>query len=404
MRNSRTIYTSLHSDSKEFDVNKFINAVLLFDKVLISNPAILPNLIQTIGYEGLLRLVHENRLAVVAGGFSAQFTYDYKRPGNFRDRPLNRPLRFGFEVGYADNNRPENPSAEECLLIELKKNMKEFSLDKSVVNELHPQLLPTMQVIDGSSLEYTDEIRDDVKNKQELLVDLLLGSLARDYGIPFSVLNLNLSIEEIFEGVFQINTNLGRLLNIKDDVLHDYFKKPFFEITGTNLQIHRMKAVSAAAGLTEAQSRVISKRIDFVSRLIHESDSRASFSRICAIAKTPELSLGATISIDQLVELRESSEAYAFRDWLHNSINLTDKEILELTTSWRRKLGEKLQGENAKGLRWLTTTGAGALIGEATGAITGGVDYFLDKIFPGMGPIGLVTGKYEQFIRKQKNS
>jgi len=400
---SKTIYTGLHSDSEEFDINNLITSVLLFDTVLISNPSILPNLVQAIGPEGLLKLLNDNRLSVVGGGPSAQANYDYKSPGFYSNRPLDRPLRFGFETIYVDPNSPKNHSAEERLLIDLKREKEGFSIEESVVNELHAKILHTMQVIDGGTLKYSAEIRDDVQNKQGLFVDLILDSLARDTGFPIHVLNINLSIEEVSEEIFQINTNLGRLLNINDDVLHNYLKKIFFEITGTSLQVQRMKAVNAAAGLTEAQSRIISKRIDYLSRLMAESDPMAKFSRICKIAKTPELTKGASISIDELIELRDSTEAYAFRDWLHNSAELTDVEIEEITSSWNRKIGEMLQGENAKGLRWLATTGAGALIGEFTGTITSGTDFFLDKFFPSMGPIGLVTGKYEKFIRNQES-
>lgn len=397
---SGTIYTGLGSDSDEFDINQFINVVLLFDNILISNPAIIPNIVQAIGHEGLIKLISENRLSVVGGGPSAQATYDYKNPGFFSNRPLNRPLRFGFETIYVDPNSPKNHSSEERLLIDLKREKNGFSLEKSIANELHQLLLPTMQVIDGKNLTYSAEIRDDVLNKQKFLVDLLLSALARVHGLPIHVFNVELSIEEVAEEIFQINTNLGHLLNISDQDLHDYFKTPFFEITGTNLQILRMKAVNAAAGLTEVQARITSKRIDFVSRLIAESDTRPEFSRICNVTNTPELPVGANINIDQLIELRESTEAYAFRDWLQNSQKLSDKEIEELTNNWRRKLGEKLQGQNAKGLRWLTSTGAGVLMGEATGTITSGIDYFLDKFLPGMGPIGFITGKYDNFIRK----
>jgi len=348
---SRTIYTTFATETTEFDINQFILSVLLFDSVLVSNPEIIPNLVQAIGLSGVIRLVEEGRLSVVGGGPTAQANYDYRYPGFFENRPIHRPLRFGFETIFVDPQSPRNHSVEERLLIDLKKEKDGFSLDESTAKELFDHLLPSIKVINGNSLNYGDEIRDDILNKQKLVVDLFLSGLARVHNIPVYVMNMELSVEEVADHIFQVNTNLGKLLNISVEETHNYLKKPFFEITGTNLQILRMKAVDAASGLTEAQSKITAKRIDFISKVLIEADSRPDFTRICKVTNTPELPVGNTINVDQLIELRESPEAYAFRDWLQNSQQYTDKEIEEITSNWKRKIGEVLNSQNAKGIR-----------------------------------------------------
>lgn len=288
------------------------------------------------------------------------------------------------------------------MLIDLKREKDGFSLDKSDALKIRDTLLPSMKVIDGKTLNYGHEIYDDVQNKQELISSLLLSGLAREHNIPIYAFNVNLSVEAVADNIFQVNTNLGKVMNKSAEEIHELIKKPFFEITATNLQLLRMKSVDAVSGFTEVQSTIISQRIDFVSKLIYQMDSKPEFTRICRLTNTPVLPHDHSINIDQLIELRESSEAYAFRDWLQNSNKFSDAEIEEITSSWRKRTGEVLNGKNAQGLRWLAATGADFLIGDATGIITSGLDHFLDKFFPGMGPIAFITKGYTNFVHEQK--
>lgn len=393
---SRTLYGRFTTSDGHFDAGKFVEAVLLFDTVLISDPAILPELIRSTGVSGILRLLDEKRLVVVGGGPGAQGTYDFKSPGFFSHKPLNRPLRFGFETIYVDPRNPKNLSVEERIARDLKKSKEIASINDDQLNEIHASILPTMRVIDGSSLKTSDDFRVDIESKQEFLVGLFIDSLAKD--LPIHTVKFQIAIEEVHDEVFQVNTNLGRILRLNDERLHELFKKPFFDITGTNLQLHRMRAVEAASGLTEVQANIVSRRIDFCSKLHTQSDVRPTLTRVIDIAKVPSLEPSSLIDVDELIRLRDSNEARAFRDWLQRSQELQDSEVEELLTGWRNWLGEALKTRNAKGLRWLTSTGAGS-IEPVTGVLFSALDFFLDRFLPGMGPIGFIVGDYKKFIQ-----
>jgi len=327
---SRTLYAGFTSSDGHFEAGKFVEAVLLFDTVLISNHSILPELIRSTGVSGFLRLLEEGRLAVVGGGPSAQGTYDFKSPGFFSHKPLNRPLRFGFETIYVDPKNPKNLSNEDRLARDLKKTKEIAAVNDVQLNEIHASILPTMRVIDGSTLKTSDDFRADIESKQEFLVEIFIDSLEKE--LPIHTSNVQISIEEVHDETFQINTNIGKILNINDERLHELFKKPFFEITGTNLQLHRMRAVEAAAGLTEVQTDITARRLDFLSKLHTQSDIRPTFARVIEIARVPFLEPRSVIDVAELIKLRESSEACAFRDWLQHSQKLQDNEIEELLT------------------------------------------------------------------------
>ncbi|MGH6895718.1 MAG: hypothetical protein ACREJ5_04120 [Geminicoccaceae bacterium] len=399
---SRTLYSGFAADGGAFDSGKFVEAVLLFDKVLISDPTILPKLINSVGVAGLLQLLAEGRVAVVGGGPSAQGTYDFKHPGFFSNRPLDRPLRFGFETIYADPHAPGNLSAEDRLARDLQKAKTSASIDEAQLKKVHTAILPTMQVIDGKSLRTSDDFRKDLASKHDSIVGLLLDSLVKDIKIPVYALNIQTSLEEVAAEIFQINTNLGRILGVGDDTLHEWFKKPFFEITGTHLQLHRMRAVEAASGLTESQAIITAKRLDFLSRIHTESDVRSELARIIDIAHVPSLPPNSKIDVDKLIWLRDSAEARSFREWLHHSRRLSDQEIEAMLSDWKNILGEALKSNYAKAVRLLVSTVAGSLAGDG-GIAVGIIDSFLlNKLLPGMGPIGFVAGNYKKYLGKQQ--
>lgn len=147
-------------------------------------------------------------------------------------------------------------------------------------------------------------------------------------------------------------------------------------------------------------ANIVSRRVDFCSKFHLQSDVRPTFTKIIEIAEIPTMHPTSKIDVNELIRLRESDEARAFRDWLQGSQNLSDKEAKELLFSWTKILGETLKTKNAKVLRWLTSTGVGS-IEPVTGTIFSALDFFLDKFLPGMGPIGFITGEYKKFIKGQ---
>lgn len=395
---SRTLYSGFTTSDGKFDAGKFVEAVLLFDTVLIANPSVLPGLIRSTGVSGILQLLEEKRMVVIGGGPNAQGTFDFINPGFFSNKPLNRPLRFGFETIYVDPSNPQNLSVEKRLARDLKKTKEIISINKKQFNQINYSILETLRVIDGSKLKTSDDLRADIQHKQEFLVDLLIDSLSQT--LPINSVKFNFSIEEKYNEVFQINTNLGSVLGISDEKLHELIKKPFFEITGTNLQLHRMRAVEAAAGLTEEQAKIISKRLDFNSKIHIQSDNRSELTRIINISKLPALDPDSPIDVQKLIRLRDSKEACAFREWIHRSQILQDKEIEELLNGWRNRVGETLKTKRMKKLRWLTSTGISSLE-PISGTIISAIDLFLDKFLPDMGPIGFIVGDYNKFIQRQ---
>lgn len=397
MNVSRTLYSGFQTQEKLLDSGRFVEAILLFDTVLLPGSSILPSLVKSLGVHGVLRLLEEGRLALAGGFPTAQGTYDYKSPGFFQNRPVDRPLRYGFETIYVDPNNPNNPSVEKRIANDL----EDVDCDNEHRNELQGQLTSTIRIIDPNSLRTSDDLRSDIARNDNLLLRLFVTCMEKEIGSSVDINQIHISVHEVSDEVFEITTNLDRLLGLQADALHEFLKKPFFTITGTNLQLRRMRAVGAASGLLPPQARLIANRIDFTSNIHLQSDMRREFTRIREISRVPVLDEGAKIDIELLLKLRNSDEARAFRDWLHESPKLSDQEVEDLLGGWKERLGEALKTKNVKVLRWLASTGVG-VAEPITGIGLNVLDQFLGRFLPGMGPIGFIVGDYRRFLKSQE--
>ena len=83
-----------------------------------------------------MRLMEEGRLALAGGIPNAQGTYDYKQPGFFQNRPLDRPLRYGFETIFVDPKNPNNPSVEERIAKDLAKSKRVPGVDSEKLSRI----------------------------------------------------------------------------------------------------------------------------------------------------------------------------------------------------------------------------------------------------------------------------
>jgi hypothetical protein len=103
-----------------------------------------------------------------------------------------------------------------------------------------------------------------------------------------------------------------------------------------------------------------------------------------------------SISVEKLLEVRDSSEAREFRDWLGGIGQATDDEIRERIASLRAKAGLKVSGDMGKTTRFLITSGLGLIPGATVAALAlGATDQFVvDRLLPRSGIAAFVNELY----------
>lgn len=400
MKSIRSLYYGFDTESNTINIGSLVEAILLFNSVYLPSSNNIQTLINSFGAHGTLLLFSEGNLAIAGGYPSAQGTYDYLSPGFFKGRPLNKPLRYGFETIYADPSHPKNPTVQQRIA----RDVLQTNCSISEKEKLVEQLSKSLREIDPSNLRTVDDFRADISRTDDLIRQLFLSTIKDELQKQKIIEDkISFSIREISDSIFEVRTNLGYHLGMKKDQLHEFLKRPFFGITGTNLQLHRMHEVGAASGLTPLQMNVISNKVDFLSKVHLDLDLRAEFTRTKEISEIPILSNDAKVNIDGLLKLRNSDEARVFRDWLHTSSNMSNKEISELVSDWRRKLSQTLKTSNVRILRGIFSNGVGSFE-PVSGTILSIFDLFVERVLPNIGPIGFLTGEYKDFIKKQNNS
>lgn len=400
MSATKTIYSHFGNEAGKFDLSSFVEAAVLFDKVLVES-SMLVELIRVTGVEGVLVLLETGLLSFAGGDPSAQAKCYYKQPGFFSNRPLDRPLRFAFETIYSKSSCHGNPSVAERLSRSFEDTTETLNIGKKAQSEVVDAVLKSIRLIDGESLNPKDDFRNDIHKNHGLVAGVLTDHLIQRLKLPVLSTNFHIQIEEVHDDIFQIDTNLGEIFGYSPEEAHEHLKTPFFEFTGTSLQLHRMRVVEAASGLTDVQAAITAKRADFLSRLLEESDVRPTFTRILETVNVPIVARDAQLDAQALVKLRDSDEAALFRNWIQCSHSMSQQEITNLVSGWDRKLGETLKTGKAKAARWLVSTGAGLALGDVTGIGAGILDNYLGKLLPGTGPIGFVSRDYRAFVEKQ---
>lgn len=403
---SRTIYDSFMTKDGTFDAARLVEAILLYDVVVISNAKLLPRLALSVGVNELCQALSTGRIVVECGGATALATCDYQKPGLFTNEPLRAPLRFAFETIYVDPNIERNLSVEDNLMRTLGQD-KTANLSKLDRRKIHQAALCHHRIIDGAKLRPATQFKSDLNNMRQFVAGALLEGIASDLNVPVHALKVHLEVEQISSHTFHISTDLGHHIKKTNDQLHEVLKARFFQIPSTILQIQRMEAVQAIAGLNPDQARITARRVDLLSKIFLETDGRADLTRVLELSKMPRLKIDAKFDLLRVIALSETEEAVRFRDWLYSkSRNLSDEEVRELTTSWKKRLGEVLAIEKNARLRWLVSNGIGAALDSFVpfgGLGLSALDQFLVNKIPTMGPIGFIENDYREYINSQSD-
>jgi len=123
---SSTVYDGFLLKDGQFDTAGFVESFLIYETILISNPATFLRVAESIEYQALCGLLEEGRFIVECGGPTAQVTCDYLNPGVFTDQPLNLPLRYALETIFVNPELEGNLSVEDRLMRTLLEKLKKL--------------------------------------------------------------------------------------------------------------------------------------------------------------------------------------------------------------------------------------------------------------------------------------
>jgi hypothetical protein len=218
-----------------------------------------------------------------------------------------------------------------------------------------------------------------VKTAVEMVVKERLGLS----DVPFS-----LTVKQEDGSSFRVDTDLHKVAKIDDATAHKIVEKGLMGIAGLSQTIGEMKAFSAISGFREEELPLFRHKLDFAADLASSQTKEQNFQRVIDLAGLPEFPMTqGAISVEQLLKVRDSSEAREFRDWLGGIGQASDEEIREHIGSLRARVGLTVGSATGKAMRFLITTGLGFVPGgtAAALALSAADQFVVDRLLPRSG-------------------
>jgi hypothetical protein len=176
------------------------------------------------------------------------------------------------------------------------------------------------------------------------------------------------------DGDFRVTTNLVADHGLSDQQEHKAVERGILALAGMNQRIHFMESFETVTGFQVDEVPLFEKKLTFILRQLDPAGQEERFERIATIAQLPGvdgLPAGSTIDVDRLLKLREEAECRELRSWLRNVDSETDEEINARFDSVRSRFAAALDSSGGKAVRFLITSGAGAIpvVGLAAGPL-----------------------------------
>ncbi len=367
------------------DIEALLRRLLLFDRVVIRSARLreIRPLIRTFRSSGFLQLFNSGILKISCEALVLVIAVE--RDGV----PTLPPCHFSF-------GRAELAGREEMLRKELCSlqgiaglgNSERQAMEETIISGL---VRPPADY--GPQLQ--EQVESDIRTNSPALraaVEKKLQEIFGNSGPPFEI-----HVEETEPRVFHIITNLSDAYGFPEQKTHDVLQSCVSSVANLNQRIADMKAYSSITGFTESEAPMLFGKLAGIISQQNPEPIEKQFARVVTLANLPDFAPGRRLDVDKLLQARESPECVEFRSWLTKLEDVPDKQIEEMVSGIRSRLGSMLHGGPGKACRLAVTIAAGLIpkAGLAAGPIVGILDAFLvDRLFPSSGVAAFLTQTY----------
>ena len=379
---------SQHGTVDDVDIVGLIRRLLLFDQYVLASVRLqeFPHLARHLGFAGLRDLLTAKIIQIRCECFQMTQT---GQSGMFGD-PILPQLSYKFHWVDSHNQTKYVHDCLQAMHGVTKLHHKEVkSLKKLIAESIVP-------VTKESKLEFAPNFSQDVVHPRLLEVATKM-SVARSYGSD--VPKFAVRIHDEGDSTYRVETDLGKRLNISVEKAHKIIEAALLAISSLSQILLEMKAYSALNGFRDEALPLFRAKLDFLAENASSYTREDAFNRVIEIAdiSTPGAKPN-RVSIQNLLEVRDSSEIREFRDWLSNCSNVSDKEIKDVVGGFRAKAGLAVSGKAGKALRFLVTNGLGLLPHPPAALASLGLSaldsFVVDNVLPRSGIAAFVNESY----------
>jgi hypothetical protein len=375
------------------DLNAFVTRVLLFDTLLLQTIWLedVRLLSQAFGAEGIEQLFQANALRLVCESLNVAEIGRARAALNFAEN--NKKLPLGSYSFSAIRVQRQEQKIEEGIS-RLEPSLQAHATANLI--QIDPQEF-SKTVFESF---YADLRRNSTIAKSALEVEL------RRLGIKPK--RLELTISEVDPEDFRVESNLESEYGLSKQVAHDIVGRSLIAIAGLNHRFAEMMLHSALSGITDADIPLMEGKLGFLAGLVSEQVSAEHrFERVVTVAGIPTPIFGSTrVDAGRLLELRESDECRAFRDWLSRTDEMSDKEIKTRVAGLISKLRAMPNSRTGKVVRFIVSNGLSFIpphIGIPASLGFSTLDSFvIDRLAPKDNVIGFLSDSYPSVFTPQK--
>ena len=379
----------------DVDIEGLVRRLLLFDKYVLVSQRLeeFPHLVRYFGFEGLQELLSAKLIEIRCDCFQPGQTAQT----NFHGFPTYPPFTYRFDWIDAHDRRKY---IHDCLQsIHQTQGLQHKQIKKLKLAIVDAILPPPVE----ERKEWGPSSQYEILNNSKLVrasIDLVLRTRCGLENVPYSF-----SVSRGEADTYCVSTDLGDRLKIEGSEAHRIVERGLIGVVALTQAFGEMKAYSAISGFREDEIPLFRCKLDFLAETASSEKKEDNFRRVIDISELPTLPPeNGRINVEQLLKIRESSEAREFRDWLSGVGDLTDKEIQDRVRSFRANLGLKTDGIVGKAMRFLITTGVGFIPHAVVPALAlSFLDQFvLEKLLPKSGISAFVNELYPSLFESEK--
>jgi hypothetical protein len=238
------------TDDIEFDFNAFVRRLILFDKYILTSTKLkeFKHLIKVFGYENVIELLKSDSIKIYSHSMGvAHVKQDSKRYIRLlKNSKIYGPYSF-IILRESNSHRKDNISLHFKEEID---TMESISLKRRI--KLKHAILDVLEEIPKNSGDETlSNFNRDLIENSPVIKKALLIRLNQLYGKKTENLNFFLKIHQIKEDDFEIETNLGNILNVEDKIIFDIILRGVLAASTVNQRIEEMKTYNAISGFSQ---------------------------------------------------------------------------------------------------------------------------------------------------------
>jgi hypothetical protein len=387
------------TDEVHIDFGDLVCKPVLSEQVILESIRLkeLPLMVQKFGYDGLTELLSSGRLRIYSDALTVG---QLGQTVGLESRAQKGILPLGsysFAVVRAANRKEY-----------IHQNLQEInqapglgSKQAQKLRKLVAGRLVTSPETAGS--QTMAQLERDLEGNVPLLKASVALAVRNHFGRDIGADDFEFRVERIDADDWRTETNLGERLGFDSETTHKAVERGLLGVGGFNQRIEYMETYAAMTGFQSAELPLMEEKLGFLARQLDPDAQQDRFDRVIELAGLPDVDPRPEIQdvdMGRLVEVVSSEEAQAFRRWLRRIDRLDDDEVEAEIHRIRDLVSRALHSGPGRGVRFLATSGIGA-VNPIAGIGAGALDSFLvDKLVSEPGPTAFLSHLYPSVFLK----